>query len=109
MPILLCHCSCPDADTARRLATVLVDERLAACAQVGAPVASVYRWQGQVETATEVPLQLKTTPQRWPALQQRLQALHPYELPELVAVEALATPAYAAWVAAETDPAPEAR
>lgn len=103
MPVHLVFCSCPDADTARRLATVLVEARLAACASVLPPMRSVYRWQGTVEQAEEVLLLAKTTADRVPALTERLRTLHPYELPEIVAVETAAgLPAYLDWVAAAT-------
>ncbi len=68
-----------------------------------APCTSVYRWNDAVETATEVPLLVKTTLARYPALQAALTEAHPYELPEIIAVplqEGL--PAYLAWVGAET-------
>ncbi|HRF84758.1 MAG TPA: divalent-cation tolerance protein CutA, partial [Pseudoxanthomonas sp.] len=84
MPVHLVFCSCPDADTARRLATALVEARLAACASVLPPMRSVYRWQGTVEQAEEVLLLAKTTADLVPALTERLRTLHPYELPEIV-------------------------
>lgn len=103
MSVLIVHCACPDPATAGRLAEALVGERLAACAQVLPGVRSVYRWQGEVERADEVLLLLKTVRDRLPALTARIQALHPYELPEVVAVEACGgLPAYLGWVAAET-------
>lgn len=103
MTVLLCHCTCPDAATAESIATVLVEERLAACASVQPGVGSVYRWQGRVETAEEVLLAVKTTRDRFEALAQRIQALHPYEVPEILAFEAAAgSPAYLDWVVAET-------
>ena len=103
MPIHLVFCSCPDADTAQRLAATLVEARLAACASVLPPMRSTYRWQGAVEQAEEVLLLAKTAADRVPALMERLQALHPYELPEIVAVEAAAgLPAYLDWVAEST-------
>ena len=103
MPALLCFNTCPDPATAERLATQLVEERLAACVQVLPGLRSVYRWQGALERSEEVLLLIKTTPERYPALQARLPALHPYELPELVAVEASAgLPAYLQWLADET-------
>ena len=103
MPALLCFNTCPDPATAERLATLLVEERLAACVQVLPGLRSVYRWQGALERSEEVLLLIKTTPERYPTLQARLPALHPYELPELVAVEASAgLPAYLQWLADET-------
>ena len=62
---LICFCTCPDADTAERIATALVDERLAACVNLLPGVRSVYRWQDQVEHADEVLLLVKTMPERF--------------------------------------------
>ena len=105
MPVHLVFCSCPDSDTAQRLAAALVEARLAACVSLLPPMRSVYRWQGAVEQADEVLLLVKTTRARYPALEARLPALHPYELPELVAVESAGgLPAYLQWVATETRP-----
>ena len=103
MSVLACFCTWPDAASAERLAGALVGERLAACVQVLPGVRSVYRWQGAVERADEVLLLVKTTRERLDALAARVRALHPYELPELVAVEAAGgLPDYLAWVAAES-------
>jgi periplasmic divalent cation tolerance protein len=103
MPVFLILSTCPDADTAQRLARALVDERLAACVSVLPGIVSTYRWQGQVEQASEVQLLAKTPADRRDALMARLAELHPYELPEILAVEAATgLPAYLAWVAAET-------
>ncbi|GAB3515769.1 divalent-cation tolerance protein CutA [Pseudoxanthomonas daejeonensis] len=103
MPVHLVFCSCPDPDTAQRLATTLVEARLAACVSVLPPMRSVYRWQGVVEQADEVLLLAKTPAEQLPALVERLRELHPYELPEIVAVEAAAgLPAYLDWVADAT-------
>jgi len=103
MPVHLVFCSCPDSDTAQRLATTLVRERLAACVSVLPAMRSVYRWQGAVEQADEVLLLAKTPAARVAGLVERLQALHPYELPEILAVEAATgLPAYLHWVADAT-------
>lgn len=100
MDVLLCLCTCPDAATAERLAETLVGERLAACVNIVPGLRSVYRWQGAVHRDEEVLLLIKTTRTRYPDLQTRLPQLHPYELPELVAVEiADGLPAYLRWVA----------
>jgi periplasmic divalent cation tolerance protein len=100
MDVLLCLCTCPDAATAGQLAETLVGERLAACVNIMPGLRSVYRWQDAVQRDEEVLLLIKTTRTRYPALQARLPALHPYELPELVAVEvADGLPAYLRWVA----------
>ena len=110
MPVFLILSTCPDADTAQRLARILVEERLAACVSLLPGAVSTYRWQGRVEQATEVQLLAKTTADRRDALMARLAELHPYELPEILAVETAAgLPAYLDWVTAETrtDASPE--
>lgn len=84
--VLLCYCSCPDAASAQALAEALVGERLAACVNRLPGVASTYCWQGQVTTDAEELLLIKTVASRFEALKTRLLALHPYELPELIAV-----------------------
>lgn len=100
---LLVFSTLPDADAARRLAQLLVERRLAACVSILAPCSSVYRWQGKVETATEVPVMIKTTDRRYAELETAIRELHPYELPEIVAVPLRhGLPAYLDWVAAET-------
>jgi periplasmic divalent cation tolerance protein len=103
MPALICLSTCPDAASADRIATALVEERLAACVNVLPGVRSTYRWEGQVRRDDEVLLIIKTTRDRIDALRQRLPDLHPYELPELIAVEAAGgLPAYLDWIATET-------
>ena len=100
---LICFCTCPDTDTAERLAEALVEERLAACANILPGLRSVYRWQAEVERADETLLLIKTVRERFDALSARIKALHPHELPEVLAVEAAAgLPAYLRWVADET-------
>lgn len=84
--VLLCYCTCPDAASAQALARALVDERLAACVNRVPGVRSTYRWQGEVIDDGEELLLIKTTAERLPALKARLPQLHPYEVPELVAV-----------------------
>jgi len=98
--VVACLCTCPDQDSARRIAAALVEDRLAACVNLLPGVHSVYRWHDAVEHADEVLLLVKTTRAALPALQSRLLALHPYELPELFAVEcAGGLPAYLGWIA----------
>ena len=105
MDALLCLTTCPDPDTAERLAETLVTERLAACVNLIPGLRSIYRWDGAIQRDAEVLLLIKTTRARYPALQARLPQLHPYELPELVAVEAAdGLPAYLRWVADATRP-----
>lgn len=95
----------PDQAAALRLAEALVDRRLAACVNVMAPCRSVYRWQGKVADETEVPLLIKTGSDSYAALEAAIRELHPYTLPEIVAIDiAQGLPAYLDWVAAETRP-----
>lgn len=90
----------PDVEAARKLAKSLVDERLAACVNILAPCTSVYRWQGDVHEDGEVPLIIKTTAERYAAVEAHIRAHHPYELPEIVALDATAgLPDYLRWVA----------
>ena len=86
-----------DAD-ALGLARTLVEERLAACVNVLPAMTSIYRWKGTVETDREQQLVVKTRPETVPALEARLKALHPYELPEFVVLSAATSAAYAAWL-----------
>lgn len=103
---LLILTNLPDETGARALAKRLLDDRLAACVNILAPCASVYRWQGKVEEAHEVPVLIKTTAVRYAALEEAIRAAHPYELPEIIAVPVgHGLPAYLDWVAAETLPA----
>lgn len=103
MDTLIVLSNLPDRNAALDLAKELVARRMAACVNVLAECTSVYRWQGNTETAAEVPILIKTTAERYPDLEQAIRELHPYELPEIVAVpirEGL--PGYLQWVAAET-------
>lgn len=96
---LLVYCTCPDHDTALRIAQALVDRHLAACVNVLPGLSSVYRWQGQMETAQEELLLIKTQEAVYPELEATILALHPYELPELIAVPiAAGSPAYLSWI-----------
>jgi periplasmic divalent cation tolerance protein len=74
----------PDDARADELAQTLVDERLAACVNVHRPMMSTYRWKGNVERDAERQLVIKTTRARLPAIEERIRALHPYELPEFI-------------------------
>lgn len=95
-------CNCPDEASADRLAQGVIEARLAACVNRLAPVQSVYRWNERIEIATEVPLLIKTTASRYEAVQAWLQAEHPYDIPEIIALPlAAGLPAYLAWIAQE--------
>lgn len=89
----------PDQATAQRIAAAVVEERLAACAQLHGPISSTYRWEGAVERSTEWFCHLKTTVARLPDLQARIRELHPYEVPEIIAVPILDGNAdYLSWI-----------
>jgi len=104
MEPLLVFTNVPDLAGAENLARVLVEARAAACVNILAPCRSVYRWQGAVEHAEEIPLLIKTTREAYPRLEAALRAHHPYELPELVAVPITeGLPAYLEWLAKETE------
>jgi len=93
-------CTFPDADVARRVTRQLVEEQLAACGNLLPGAESIYRWKGAVETASEVVVFYKTTEAGYPALEARLKALHPYEVPEILALPIEAGfPGYLRWVA----------
>ncbi|MDT3737227.1 MAG: divalent-cation tolerance protein CutA [Denitratisoma sp.] len=105
MDALLVITNLPDAESARALAVQLVEQRLAACANLLTPCHSIYRWDGKVEESDEVPLLIKTSAARYAALEEAIRAYHPYELPEIVAVRIdRGLPDYLAWVAASTAP-----
>jgi periplasmic divalent cation tolerance protein len=93
----------PDRESGERLATTLVEERRVACGNLLDGVTSIYRWRGEVERSSELLLLLKTRRVLVPALFERVAQLHPYEVPELVAlpVDAVAN-AYSRWVGEET-------
>ncbi|OWY40812.1 divalent-cation tolerance protein CutA [Xenophilus sp. AP218F] len=96
---LLVVCNAPEPELAERIANVLVAEQLAACVNILAPCRSVYRWQGGVETAVEIPLLIKTRADVYPQLQRRLLELHPYEVPEIIAFDLQqGLPSYLTWV-----------
>jgi periplasmic divalent cation tolerance protein len=93
----------PDAGKAAEVARVLVDEQLAACVNLVPAIRSIYRWQGAVHDDAEALAIIKTTPARYPALAARLAALHPYEVPEILALPlADGHPPYLAWLAGQT-------
>lgn len=102
MSALIVFCTLP-ADAADRLARLLVEQRLAACVQALPGLRSTYRWAGSVAQADETLLLIKTSAARYTALERTLVAHHPYELPEILAVDASAgLPAYLRWLALET-------
>ena len=93
----------PTPERAAELARALVEERLAACGNVVPGLRSIYRWEGKLEDEAEALLVLKTTQARFEALKARVLALHPYAVPEVLALPVVAGSApYLAWIAAET-------
>ena len=91
--------TCPDAETAERVASELVTSGLAACVNVFPPMRSIYRWKGAVESAQEQMLVIKGRVDDFPAIEARIVALHPYELPEILAVPIVGgLPAYLSWL-----------
>ncbi len=95
--------TCPSPEIAERVSHALVSKRFAACVNRIAGVQSTYRWQGKVQTDNETLLLIKTTQARYAEVQARIVALHPYELPEVIAVEAAAgLDRYLAWIENET-------
>ena len=103
MHSLLVLTNLPDRAAAEQLASLLIEQRLAACVNILAPCRSVYRWKGVVQRDEEHPMLIKTTAERYPALEKALREGHPYELPEIIAVPIeRGLPAYLDWVAAET-------
>ena len=93
----------PDGVVARRIADALIERRLAACVNLLAKCVSVYLWQGAVETATEVPMLIKTRSELYPEAEAAIRALHPYELPEIMALPVeRSCPDFLRWIHTQT-------
>ncbi len=102
MSALLVLTTLPDRESARRLAERLIESRLAACVNILAPCRSVYRWKDTVQDDEEFPVLIKTTAERYAALEAQIRAIHPYELPELIAVPVeQGLPRYLDWIKTE--------
>jgi len=105
MSVLIVITHLPNRDVALQIARALIERKLAACVNILAECTSVYRWHGRLETATEVPLLIKTRAAIYPEVETAIRSLHPYELPEIVAVPVVrGLPKFLEWVAAETNP-----
>ncbi len=101
--VLLVLTQLPDQESAQALARALVEGRLAACVSIGASARSLYHWRGEIETADEVPVAIKTRAARYDAVEAAIRARHPYELPEILAVPVVrGLEPYLAWIDAET-------
>jgi len=106
--VVLILTTVPEGDLGDTIARRLIEERVAACVNVGAPMTSVYRWRGVVECEAERQLVIKTTRERVPAVQACITKLHSYELPEfMVLAVADGSTAYLDWVQDEVDTKPE--
>jgi periplasmic divalent cation tolerance protein len=102
--VLLVLSTFPDRMTAQRIAEELVVGHYAACANVASTVDSIYWWKNEVETASEVLVFFKTTANRFSAFQEKLQALHPYETPEIISFRVTdGSPEYLRWVSENCD------
>lgn len=100
---LLVMTNLPNASIAQTIAQQLIEQKMAACANIEPGVTSIYRWQGKIEVASECALWLKTTSARYEALSQVLLSLHPYDLPELIAIPIeRGSPSYLKWIETET-------
>ena len=96
-------CTVPDEATAEKLATGLVEGRLAACVNAVPGVKSFYRWQGKVEAETEIQLLIKTRSERFDELAAWISENHPYEVPEIIAIPAdRVSDAYLTWAVEQT-------
>ena len=95
----------PDAEKAEAVGAEAVAERLAACANISAPISSIYRWEGAVERSIEVPMILKTSARTALALRDFLRTRHPYEIPCILTLcvdETLSDPTYLEWIGGQT-------
>ena len=96
---LLVLCTCPTRAAANAIATALLEERLAACVNQVAGIKSLYRWEGRVEDDDELMLLIKTTTAQYPALEEMIRNLHPYEVPEIIGIPlAIGSKAYFDWI-----------
>ncbi|HEY6454601.1 MAG TPA: divalent-cation tolerance protein CutA [Steroidobacteraceae bacterium] len=103
-PAVLVLCTCPDESVALDIARVLVKEGLAACVNRLPALTSIYVWEGRLREQSEQLLVIKTIPARYEALEMRLKALHPYEIPEIIAIPVVTgSSQYLAWLTAATD------
>ena len=101
--VVLLFTNAPDEAVAERIAQAVVQAKLAACVNVGAAMRSVYRWEGEVESASEIPMWIKTTASRQDELMRAIAALHPYDVPEMLVLPInQGLPAYLDWVRQET-------
>ena len=98
-PAIIVYCTCPDAQVAEQLAAGLLEKRLAACINIVSGVTSHYLWQGKLEKEAEHLLLIKSTNRCYSALEEDIKKMHPYELPEIIAVPIdRGSPEYIQWI-----------
>ncbi|MDS4029018.1 MAG: divalent-cation tolerance protein CutA [Candidatus Contendobacter sp.] len=96
---LIVLCTCPDLATVERIAETVVGERLAACVNIVPGLTSIYRWENQMQRDTEFLLLIKTSPAVYPRLEARIRELHPYQVPEIIALPIqTGSAAYLDWI-----------
>lgn len=105
-PLIVLVSNFPDEQAASAACSRLLEERLIACANIMAPCRSLYRWEGCLQDEAEVPVWMKTSVPVAARARVRLAELHPYDVPEILVIEAAAQAAYAHWVADACAPAP---
>lgn len=92
-------CNCPDQSTAEQIAQLLIEEELAACVNISLPIISIYRWEGEIQTATESLISIKSRAHLYPEIEKRIKELHPYDLPEIIAIPIKqGSPEYLKWI-----------
>jgi periplasmic divalent cation tolerance protein len=101
-PAIIVLTNVPDPALATALARALLDQRLAACVNIGAPMESIYHWRGGIETGREIPLVIKTRSALYSNVERAIRKIHPYDTPEILAIPVTGGDArYLAWLAAE--------
>ena len=104
-PAILVITNVPDHALADSLARELLDRRLAACVNIGAPVQSIYHWHARIETGQELPVLIKTRTALYSSVADAIRRIHPYDTPEIIAIPVVDGDArYLAWIADETTP-----
>jgi len=107
MSVIAVFTNLPDSASAFNLARALVERRLAACVNVLGPATSFYQWEGSLRQEQETPLVIKTTTEAYPELERVIRELHPYELPEIIALPVeRGLDSYLGWVAGQCKPEP---
>jgi len=102
-PAIIVITQVPDRALAGDLARILLEQRLAACVNIGAPVESIYHWRGRIETGNECPILIKTRSVLYSDVEAAIRKIHPYDTPEIIAIPVVdGDERYLAWIAAET-------